>query len=232
MFEVVNDEGMLRPWIGSLKEGGRYFGGNAALVERSLGLSGDEILYVGDHIYGDVHVSKSLLRWRTALIVRELEGEIEANEATRVEEALLASLMVEKEKLELVGCHLRLQLQRIREGYGPAAGAPAEELSQRAAEVRAKLIALDEQIAPLAKAAGEVSNARWGLLMRAGNDKSHFARQIERSADIYTSRVSNFLYQTPFVFLRSIRGSLPHDPAAAAAAAADTMGTPVGGPER
>jgi hypothetical protein len=25
------------------------------------------------------------------------------------------------------------------------------------------------------------------------------------------SRVSNFLYQTPYVYLRSIRGSLPHD---------------------
>ena len=47
--------------------------------------------------------------------------------------------------------------------------------------------------------------------MRAGNDKSHLARQVERYADIYTSRVSNFLYQTPFVYLRSPRGSLPHD---------------------
>ena len=40
--------------------------------------SGDEILYVGDHMFGDVHVSKSVLRWRTALILRELEDEIEA----------------------------------------------------------------------------------------------------------------------------------------------------------
>ena len=56
-----------------------------------------------------------------------------------------------------------------------------------------------------------LSSERWGLLMRAGNDKSHLARQVERYADIYMSRVSNFLYQTPFVYLRSIRGSLPHD---------------------
>ena len=34
-----------------------------------------------------------------------------------------------------------------------------------------------------------------------------------RYADIYTSRVSNFLYATPYVYLRSPRGSLPHDPA-------------------
>ncbi len=55
--------------------------------------------------------------------------------------------------------------------------------------------------------------------MRAGNDKSHLARQVERYADIYTSRVSNFLFQTPFVYLRSHRGSLPHDPEPDAAGA-------------
>ncbi len=48
--------------------------------------------------------------------------------------------------------------------------------------------------------------------MRAGNDKSLLTRQVERSADIYTSRVSNFLLRTPFAFLRSPRGSMPHDP--------------------
>jgi hypothetical protein len=65
--------------------------------------------------------------------------------------------------------------------------------------------------------------------MRAGNDKSHLARQIERRADIYTSRVSNFLFLTPFVFLRSMRGSLPHDPAAAAAVAAENLAAPAPG---
>jgi hypothetical protein len=61
-------------------------------------------------------------------------------------------------------------------------------------------------------AATELSNRVWGLLTRAGNDKSHPARQMERYADIYTSRVSNLMYATPYVYLRSPRGSLPHDP--------------------
>ena len=51
----------------------------------------------------------------------------------------------------------------------------------------------------------------WGLRLRAGNDKSLFARQVEKYADIYTSRVSNLLYETPFGYLRAARGSLPHD---------------------
>lgn len=56
--------------------GGLYSGGSAQMVENSLGIHGDEILYVGDHIYTDVSVSKVHLRWRTALICRELEEEV------------------------------------------------------------------------------------------------------------------------------------------------------------
>jgi hypothetical protein len=75
------------------------------------------------------------------------------------------------------------------------------------------IVALDDQIAPLARASGELGNPTWGPIMRAGNDKSLFARQVERYADVYTSRASNFLFETPFAFLRAPRGTLPHDPA-------------------
>jgi len=85
-------------------------------------------------------------------------------------------------------------------------------LAEKVTATRARLLVLDAEIAPLARAAAELANTSWGLLTRAGNDKSHLARQVERYADIYTSRVSNFLYTTPYVYLRSPRGSLPHDP--------------------
>jgi hypothetical protein len=48
--------------------------------------------------------------------------------------------------------------------------------------------------------------------MRAGVDNSLFARQVERYADIYTSRVSNFLVPGPYAMLRAGRLDLPHDP--------------------
>lgn len=56
--------------------GGLYSGGSAQMIEKSLNIHGDEILYVGDHIYTDVSQSKVHLRWRTALICRELEEEV------------------------------------------------------------------------------------------------------------------------------------------------------------
>jgi hypothetical protein len=49
------------------------------------------------------------------------------------------------------------------------------------------------------------------ILTRAGFDKSYLARQLEGYADIYMSRVSNLLYQTPFAYRRFTRSSLPHD---------------------
>lgn len=220
LFEVVTEEGLLRPSVGGLRRGGQYLGGNASLVEQHLGIAGDEILYVGDHIYVDVHVSKSILRWRTALIIRELEDEILAIEGARDAEARLDEWMQQKETLERLYARLRLELQRMSGGYGPVVGMTADEIQARMADLKAELSTLDARISPLARATGEILNARWGLLLRAGNDKSHLARQIERSADIYTSRVSNFLLATPHVLLRSHRGSLPHDPVGAPPGAA------------
>ena len=218
-FEVVTEDGLLRPTMGPLKPGVAYMGGSAAQVERDLGISGDEILYVGDHMFGDVHVSKSILRWRTALILRELEEEVAALEAFAGAERVIAGKMEEKERLERQFSQTRLSLQRLRDGYGPQAPEGVPELEARLQDLRTRLLPLDAEIAPLAKAATELTNSRWGLLTRAGNDKSHLARQVERYADVYTSRVSNFLHATPYVYLRSPRGSLPHDPSSPGGAA-------------
>jgi HAD superfamily 5'-nucleotidase-like hydrolase len=176
----------------------------------------DELLYVGDHMFGDVHVSKRALRWRTALVLRELEEEIRALEAFRPTEERLVSIMDEKERMEAVMAETRLRLQRKRKGYGPPV--PEGDDDERTLEatldqLRQRIAALDAVSAPMAQRSSELTNERWGLLLRAGNDKSHLARQVERYADIYTSRVSNLLSVTPFVYLRSPRGSLPHDPA-------------------
>lgn len=212
LFEVVTEEGLLKPHVGPLKTGVPYLGGSAVEIERHLGLSGDELLYVGDHMFGDVHVSKNVLRWRTALILRELEDEVRDIANFQATELQIAARMEEKERLEAEACQIRLELQRRRNHYGPRTEVPEAELHARAAQLRQRTEALDLELAPWVRAGSELSNPHWGLLTRAGNDKSHLARQVERYADIYTSRVSNFLFFTPFVYLRSPRGSLPHDP--------------------
>jgi HAD superfamily 5'-nucleotidase-like hydrolase len=213
LFSIADeDQGLLKPVAGPLSSPGLYVGGDAMKVESYLGLSGAEILYVGDHVFADVRVSKVELRWRTALILRELEEEISHIRAFDSDQDRLTTMMAEKVRYEHILSLARLDLQRKRFGRDSAPEQSTGDLENRIATLRAHLLDLDAAIGPLAKAASSLNNERWGLLLRAGNDKSHLAHQLERSADVYTSRVSNFMPASPFAFLRSSRGSMPHDP--------------------
>ena len=201
VFRVVDPvRGLLAPDPGPIRSGEVYHGGSAGLVERSLGLAGRQILYVGDHLFGDVHVSKQVLRWRTALIIREIEAEIAAARGFADGEERLRELMAAKVTLEDELSTLRVDALR----NGSSSGSAQNRL-------RALLADLDQQIAPLASRAGDLGNPVWGPLMRSGIDKSLFARQVERYADVYTSRVSNLRTRTPFAYLRAGRTTLPHD---------------------
>lgn len=212
-FEEVADDDTLRPLQGPLRSGVVYRGGNAQAVQQHLGFDGSEILYVGDHVYADVHVSSQIRRWRTALVLRELENEVVAERRFAAHQRELETLMREKERLDRAQAQLRLALQRLEHGMSVpnnvALGHAA--IQERLRALRAALDALDQRIAPLARESDRLGHTIWGPSMRAGNDKSRLARQIERHADVYTSRVSNLLYLTPFGYLRAARGSLPHD---------------------
>ncbi|MFO1051461.1 MAG: HAD-IG family 5'-nucleotidase [Planctomycetota bacterium] len=212
-FLEVRADGTTAPWTGALRADVVLRGGNAEAVQEHFRIAGEDILYVGDHVYADVHVSSQIRRWRTALVLRELEDEVRAERAFAQGQADLDRLMREKAEREEEQAMLRLALQRHAHGEPMPAGIARSvgEIHERLREVRALVDALDQRIAPLARRAAQLGQERWGPLMRAGSDKSRLARQIERHADVYTSRVSNFLYLTPFGYLRAARGSLPHD---------------------
>lgn len=215
LYEVVTTDGLMRPCF-KARPGGLYSGGSAQMVENSLGIHGDEILYVGDHIYTDVSVSKVHLRWRTALICRELEEEYNALIHSREHRAKLVELINQKEVIGDLFNQLRLALQRRTKGR-PAQTLAAthmddKELTESVQNLLIVMQRLDEKIAPMLEQDGEHFSKRWGYLSRAGLwDKSHLMRQIEKYADIYTSRVSNFLNYTPFMYFRSQEQTLAHD---------------------
>jgi HAD superfamily 5'-nucleotidase-like hydrolase len=213
-FVEVVDDTTTRPLQGPLRPGVVYKGGNAEAVQQHFGCDGGEILYVGDHVYADVHVSSQIRRWRTALVLRELEQEVLAERTFAGKQHELEQLLHDKDRLDREQAMLRLSLQRLEHGQQPPAevGLSQHAIQERLRALRPEFDALEQKIVPLAKASGALGHARWGPSMRAGADKSRLARQIERHADIYTSRVSNFLWLTPFGYLRAARGSLPHDP--------------------
>lgn len=215
LYEVVTGEGLMRPCF-KARTGGLYSGGSAQMIENSLNIHGDEILYVGDHIYTDVSQSKVHLRWRTALICRELEEEYTALIRSRDHRAALVELINQKDVVGDLFNQLRLALQRrIKERPAQTLAATNmddQELTESMQKLLIVMQRLDEKIAPMLEADGELFNKRWGFLSRAGLwDKSHLMRQIEKYADIYTSRVSNFLHYTPFMYFNSQEQTLAHD---------------------
>ena len=57
LLRIVSEDGLMEP--AALPEiGSCYFGGSARLIEKGLGLDGDQFLYIGDHIYTDAALAK------------------------------------------------------------------------------------------------------------------------------------------------------------------------------
>ena len=63
LYEVVTDDGLMRP-VMKARKGALFCGGSARMVEAALGIEGDDILYVGDHVCGPClsHLSFTLLK--------------------------------------------------------------------------------------------------------------------------------------------------------------------------
>jgi len=209
VYRLVDEhQGLLEPHVGPLVTGQAYQGGDARMVEAALGHEASQFLYVGDHLFGDVHVTKDVLRWRTALIARELEAEVRAARGFADDAAELSQRMDHKASLEERVAQLRMARRRL-----VVDGADRSAIDDELEATGNQLSQVDASIAPLADAASRLVNPQWGPLMRAGIDKSLFARQVEKYADVYTGRVSNFRQATPYGYLRAARGSLPHDDA-------------------
>ena len=53
-----------------------YSGGSCDVFSKLIGSRGKDVLYVGDHIFGDIIKSKKERAWRTFLVVPELAQEL------------------------------------------------------------------------------------------------------------------------------------------------------------
>jgi len=224
----------------TLERGKIYTGGNLGDFERLVGVGGDRVLYVGDHIFGDILRSKKSSLWRTCLVVEELEREIAWLEAHRPELEEVARL--EELRLRIddeAGAHrtalnvLDRRLDRLPPGASARPGVEAERqlLKRELERLRAALRDADARIAALQATVESGYNRYWGLTFKEVSENSRFGEQIEDYACLYTSRVSNLLFYSPMQYFRSRRQAMPHEPFAlalapygeehAAAAAAD-----------
>lgn len=67
---------MIGRHTGAIEEGNIYSGGSCEVLSKMIGAKGKDVLYFGDHIFGDVLKSKKLRGWKTFLIVPELNSEL------------------------------------------------------------------------------------------------------------------------------------------------------------
>uniref|UniRef100_A0A8C7SFW5 5'-nucleotidase, cytosolic IIb n=1 Tax=Oncorhynchus mykiss TaxID=8022 RepID=A0A8C7SFW5_ONCMY len=63
-------------YTGPLHHGIVYSGGSSDIVCDLLGAKGKDIVYIGDHIFGDILKSKKRQGWRTFLVIPELAQEL------------------------------------------------------------------------------------------------------------------------------------------------------------
>jgi HAD superfamily 5'-nucleotidase-like hydrolase len=217
-FVELDEKGAVaRPLADSLERGRIYEGGNLFDFERLSGFSGDRVLYVGDHIYGDIIRNRKASQWRTCFIVQELEQEIEYIEAHAGEVLRLSELDSLRARLDdMINNHKLLlnALDRRLERGGPL----PTDLEARRSREKQDLEKLRRAFKATLLEGSEVearfetgANAYWGLVFKEGNENSRFGEQVEDYADLYTSRVSNFLYYSPMQVFRSPRATMPHE---------------------
>lgn len=190
---MTNQDGPLEPGI--------YQGGCASTFTRDLGLDGDDILYIGDHIYGDILRLKKDCNWRTAMVVEDLEEEVRKYKEVEPIQRKIDELMDEKEPLEeeqvaLVSAHIEKGEDRT--------DAHIQELQKKTLEI-------DKQIAELIRRHQGTFNKYWGEVMRAGNEESYFAHQTERFACIYMAKLADLTACSPRTYFRAPRRPMAHE---------------------
>jgi 5'-nucleotidase len=196
-----------------LTRGAVYQGGNLKDFEKGINIFGEEILYVGDHIYGDILRSKKTSLWRTAVIVEELEDEIGISIRHQAEVGRLVDLEKERQRLDNLLNQQRQHLSALERSLGEAARtAPRfEVLKVERDKTKAALKALVEEMFRLENKVSEAFNPNWGMVFKEERENSRFGEQVADYACVYTSRVSNFLHYSSYQYFRSPRDLLPHE---------------------
>ncbi|MCB9521935.1 MAG: HAD-IG family 5'-nucleotidase [Myxococcales bacterium] len=220
-FIELSEEGEHGEEITRYKRRGIYWGGNIQALEAMLKLSGDEILYVGDHMYGDILRSKKSGWWRTALVVQEMRESIHLTHKNMDQLKRIRQLEQAASRLDDdINYHLTLlkslgRVQQLIVALTSPETMVIDATRERAREeLNRKRELLKQTLAELEKVEAAVDhdfNRYWGRIFRERNERSWFGAQVQSYADIYTGQVSNFLAYSPGQLFRAPREDMPHE---------------------
>lgn len=213
-FIQLGDRGEMLGSVAVPAWGGIYQHGCLQGLMRLIGEPGERVLYIGDHIYGDIVSSKLESTWRTTLIVKELEEEIRQRKLLRSEIEQGRSL---KQRLARLGHdmdHLRDVLnlyQHLLEHGEDMVGEPFQALEQRYDEITRQHRQVRQEEAHWSEVTARKFSPYWGSFFKQGTSKTRFAGQLETYACLYTSRVSNFAYYGSNQYFRVTRDPMMHE---------------------
>jgi len=162
--------------------------------------AGEEILYVGDHLYSDVLRSKRTLGWRSAFIMPELEEEMRMFSENSQLVDQISALRQLREELSIYGDSLRLEKDLDEDELG-------EALDNLAEEDRL----LKRKLSELAERWHGAFHPIWGAMFNAGYQDSRFAFYVANYACLYTSRATNLGLASTERSFRTHLEMLPHD---------------------
>lgn len=212
-FHEVDEHGEPGSEVASPEWGNCYIGGSRAALMPLLDCPGEEVLYVGDHIYGDILSSKLASTWRTALVVRELEEELAVQQGLTSQLRHLEVLRAESSELGHQVDDLRdvLNLFRLHAKGRLEANETAEEIETKLRTLQEEHKALRKHVKRLQERLSTALNPYWGSVFKQGSNKSFFGHQVDDFACLYTSRVSNFALYGSHHYYRVVRDPMMHD---------------------
>ncbi|MDX1631069.1 MAG: HAD-IG family 5'-nucleotidase [Thermoanaerobaculia bacterium] len=189
---------------------GIYRGGSLDGVRRLLGIPGEQVLYVGDHIYGDIVSSKLSSTWRTALVVQELEDELLVQQEQTSERRRLSALKSELAAMGQQMDDLRDVLNLYRDLSERDPGVE-ETIRRRHDALHRDHKILRGRARELRDSIAERHNRAWGSVFQAGGSQSLFGSQVRSYSCLYTSRVSNFVGYGTDHYYRVLKDPMAHD---------------------
>ncbi|XP_051124011.1 uncharacterized protein LOC127246598 [Andrographis paniculata] len=201
------DSSLRLPLKRSDKNSQVFQGGNVGHLHKLLSIeSSSQVLYVGDHIYGDILRSKKVLGWRTMLVVPELEKEVEFLWTLRDSRKKLQILRNTRDHIEdKIHHHLKWSLR-------PDKNVVNEEEPQAELDyLQAQLEEVRSSHQQAQRECHQKFHKVWGQLMKTGYQNSRFAHQVERFACLYTSQVTNLSLYSPDKYYRPSEDFMPHE---------------------
>ncbi len=174
-----------------------------------LDVDGKEVLYFGDHTYGDVvGPQKKMSRHRTGMVCADLEKEIVkscSNEVGCITGNIIAT--VEEREKYYHQRHEIIQTYKTLNGNGKS----REWLEKNVRELDKKISICTERLSELRKGYETFFNPQWGSLFHIGyGDLTRFSYHVVQFACVYTTKISNFLNYRPDKCFRQ-HEIMPHE---------------------